>query len=197
MKKTVQEILAIEETLSEKVRRCGVQAGCQENAFSALRPGLLQAWSPELLENCRGDLLAAQTEGRNLLCEQLAYRLTCLDPEKYAVLKRGLPMTSMEKLWLTDLICAASLSWLEALRGRYPHLTGRLLHKDWDAAFLEACLQGELLSYSVETLRCYAALVDRHQRESVNLWEQAMENTVVQEGFPNLESAESRWRKAM
>ncbi len=51
MKKTVQEILAIEETLSEKVRRCGVQAGCQENAFSALRPGLLQAWSPELLES--------------------------------------------------------------------------------------------------------------------------------------------------
>ncbi len=76
-------------------------------------------------------------------------------------------------------------------------MTGRLLHKDWDAAFLEACLQGELLSYSVETLRCYAALVDRHQRESVNLWEQAMENTAVQEGFPNLESAESRWRKAM
>lgn len=197
MKRIIHEILTAEEGLCEKVRRCGVQADCQENAFSALRPGLLQTWSPELLENCRGDLLSAQTEGRNLLCEQLAYRLTCLDPGKYAGLKRGLPMTSMEKLWLTDLIYAVSLSWLEALRGRYPHLTGRLLYKDWDAAFLEACLRGELLSYSVETLRCYAALVDHRQRDGVNLWEQAMENAVVQEGFPNLESAESRWRKAM
>lgn len=197
MERTVQEILAVEEALSEKVRSCGVQAGCQENAFSALRPGLLRAWTPEVLESCRGDLLSARTEGRNLLCEQLAYRLTCLDPEKYAAIKKGLPAVSMEKLWLTDLICADSLSWLEALRGRYPHLTGRLLHRDWDAAFLDACLRGELLSYSVETLRCYAALVDRLHKNGVNLWARAMENTVMQEGFPNLESAECRWRKAI
>ncbi len=56
-------------------------------------------------------------------------------------------------------------------------------------------LRGELLTYSVETLRLYAAYVEKSQKEKINLCEQVLRNTVLRYGYPNLEAAENHQRK--
>lgn len=59
------------------------------------------------------------------------------------------------------------------------------------AKTLETYLRGELLTYSVETLRLYAAYVDKCQKEKINLCEQVLRNTVLRYGYPSLEAAEN------
>ena len=98
---------------------------------------------------------------------------------------------------LSDLICAAHVLWQEELAEQYPRLTGhgRPIRKENDGPGItsfETYLRGELLTYSVESLRLYAAFVDKSKKERVNLCEQVLRNTVQQYGFSTLEEAESR-----
>ncbi len=51
------------------------------------------------------------------------------------------------------------------------------------------------MTYSVETLRLYAAFVEKNQKEKVNLCEQVLRNTVLRYGYPNLEAAEAHQAK--
>lgn len=116
---------------------------------------------------------------------------------RYEALKDTLPVLSPEKLYLSDLICAAHVLWQEELAEQYPRLTGhgRPIRKENDGPGItsfETYLRGELLTYSVESLRLYAAFVDKSKKERVNLCEQVLRNTVQQYGFSTLEEAESR-----
>lgn len=106
-----------------------------------------------------------------------------------------MPVPSMEARYLADLICDAHVAWQEALAKRYPYLTGqgRPIRKEMDGpgvTSFETYLRGELLTYSVETLRLYAAFVEKNQKEKINLCEQVLRNTVLRYGYPDLEAAE-------
>ena len=114
---------------------------------------------------------------------------------RYEALKDTLPVLSPEKLYLSDLICAAHVLWQEELAEQYPRLTGhgRPIRKENDGPGItsfETYLRGELLTYSVESLRLYAAFVDKSKKERVNLCEQVLRNTVQRYGYPDLETAE-------
>lgn len=63
------------------------------------------------------------------------------------------------------------------------------------AKTLETYLRGELLTYSVETLRLYVAFVEKGQKEKINLCEQVLRNTVLRYGYPDLEAAEEHQAK--
>lgn len=199
MEAIIREIISVEWELFDKVQNCGGRAACQDDSktFAIMRSSQFRAWTPELLESYRDDLLSARTEGRNPLCEKYAYMMERTAPEEYAGIRNALPVPSPEKLWLTDLICAAHVEWQEELAKRYPCLSGqgRPIRKEADGPGItsfETYLRGELLTYSVETLRLYAALVEHSQKERVNLCEQILRNTVLQYGYPSLEAAEAR-----
>jgi len=195
----IKAVVAIEWALFDKVRNCGGRAACQDDAatFSIMRSSQFQAWDRELLESYKEDLLYAQAQGRNPLCEKYAYMMERTSPAEYQQIKDALPVPSLEAQYLADIICAAHVEWQEDLAERYPCLTGRgrPIRKEADGpgvTSFETYLRGELLTYSVETLRLYAALVERNQKERVNLCEQVLQNTVRQYGYQDLEAAETR-----
>ena len=198
MEGMTKSVVAIEWALFDKVQNCGGRAACQDDAqtFSIMRSSQFQAWSRELLESYKEDLLYAQAQGRNLLCEKYAYMMERTVPAEYEAIKAALPVPCMETLYLADLICAVHVSWQEELAKRYPRLTGRgrPIRKEADGpgvTSFETYLRGELLTYSVETLRLYAAYVDKCQKEKINLCEQVLRNTVLRYGYPSLEAAEN------
>lgn len=195
----IQEVIQLEWELFDKVQNCGGRAACQDDreTFAIMRGSQFAAWSPALLESYRGDLLAARAEGRNPLCEKYAYMMERTAPAEYAALRDALPQPSVEKLWLADHICAAHVDWQEALARRWPRLAGRgrPIRREADGpgvTSFETYLRGELLTYSVETLRLYAAWIEQLQKGGRNLCELVLENTVRHYGYATLEEAESR-----
>lgn len=195
----IREIIETEWTQFDKVQNRGGRAACQDDwkTFAVMRSSQFQVWTQALLESYRKDLRSAQKEGRNLLWEKYARMMEHTAPSEYEALKDTLPVLSLEKLYLSDLICAAHVLWQEELAEQYPRLTGhgRPIRKENDGPGItsfETYLRGELLTYSVESLRLYAAFVDKSKKERVNLCEQVLRNTVQQYGFSTLEEAESR-----
>ena len=61
-----------------------------------------------------------------------------------------------------------------------------------NAASFETYLRGELLTYSVETLRLYAAYVEKLQKAGRNMNRMILEDTIGRCGYPSLEAAEQR-----
>ena len=98
MEEIIKEIIAIEWGLFDKVQNCGGRAACQDDreTFGLMRSSQFQAWPRELLESYRGDLLSAQAEGRNPLCEKYAYMMERTAPAEYAGMKDALPVPSLE-----------------------------------------------------------------------------------------------------
>nr|WP_325301508.1 DUF4125 family protein [uncultured Oscillibacter sp.] len=202
MEGMIKSVVAIEWALFDKVQNCGGRAACQDDAktFSIMRASQFRAWSLELLESYKEDLLYAQAQGRNPLCEKYAYMMERTSPDEYQQIKDALPVPSLEDLFLADLICATHVAWQEELAKRYPRLIGqgRPIRREADApgvTSFETYLRGELLTYSVETLRLYVAFVEKGQKEKINLCEQVLRNTVLRYGYPDLEAAEEHQAK--
>ena len=197
MDASVQELLDLEWRLFDAAPQAGRRSAQFEDReqFIVTRSAQLAVWSPELLESWRQDLLSAQMEGRNPINEKYIYMLERVDPEQYASLKSVLPIASMEKLWLVDWICQAQITWQEALIMKYPRLTqhSRAIHRsadNQDRVSFETFVRGELMTYSVNTLRLYAYQIEKAQKSGKNLCETTLENTVHLLGFQSLVVAE-------
>lgn len=59
MEGMIKSVVAIEWALFDKVQNCGGRAACQDDAktFSIMRASQFRAWSLELLESYKEDLL--------------------------------------------------------------------------------------------------------------------------------------------
>lgn len=194
---TIETIVEIEWEMMDKVQNCGGRAHCQDDwkTFNLMRTGQMLAWNQPLLDSYLDDLHNAQAEGRNLLCEKYAYMMERTSPEEYAAIKNYLPVPSLEKEWLVDWICQAHIAWQAELAQQYPALAsrGRNISRDSDqqnAASFETYLWGELRTYSVRTLRLYAAYVERLQKAGRNMNRMILADTVSRCGYSSLEAAE-------
>ena len=197
MDASVQELLDLEWRLFDAAPQAGQRSAQFEDReqFIVTRSAQLAAWSPELLESWRQDLQSAQAEGRNPINEKYIYMLEQVNPERYAALKSDIPEASLEKLWLVDWICHTQITWQESLLMKYPCLTqnSRSIHRSADgqeSVSYETYLRGELMTYSVYTLRLYARQVEYAQKTGQNLCETMLENTVRLLGFQSLAMAE-------
>lgn len=193
-----QQIINIEYGMLDCVQNHEGRTPCQDDMqmFSTMRDSQLSAWSDELRESYLEDLRTAQQEGRNLYDEKFGYMLELTNPNAYAKIQSLLPPRSLEKNWLIEWISRAQVAWQEALASLYPRLVGekRTLRESEDspcASAFEAYLFGELSTYSVETLRRYAAYVERLQKSGENLNEMILRNTVAMYGYGSLEAAEA------
>lgn len=205
----IREIVGNELLLFEKVHNCGGHACCQDDwgTFEVLRASLMEAWTPELLESYRKDLETARAEKQNLLCQRYAYMLVRAQPETYAALRERLPEISPERRWLAEWITAAMVRWRIEAAARYPALVsrGRAIRSDEDrpgAVSFETYLSGELMTYSVETLRLYAAYIERLTKAGRNLDLKIWENVVRHYGYNHPDAAEEDikeqiWQKAL
>ncbi len=162
-----------------------------EDVFQTIRGNQLKGWSYPMLESYRRDIDHALAECRNLYCERYAYLLMQLDPEKYQNLQDRLPKPVIEKRWLVDWICQARSSWWEALgcmRAEAQTLMWSL-YQNADNMAPEVCLRSELMTYSVETLRLYAAYVEKLQKENRDIDQVILEQLLNDYGYSSLKDA--------
>ncbi len=195
----VQQILDIEWTMFDAVNNIGGRASCQDDlkTFTVQRGSQLRAWNDDMLHSYLDDLMAAQTEGRNLLSEKYGYMMEHTSPTEYAAIKAQLAPVSAEKKALIEEIAAIQVCWLEELSRRYPYVTGngRPIHQSEDSLYgtsFETYLKGELATYSQKTLQYYAAYVDALQREHRNLNEIILQNTCLAYGYTSIDDAEQK-----
>lgn len=199
MNSLVKQIVETEWALFDRVPNRGGRAACQgdRETFFLMRSSQLAAWSADVQESYLADLRAACRAERNLLTEKYGYMMerTCRGSSPRS--GTGCPPRDPEKDRLIDGVCAVHVAWLEALAARYPHLAGRgrAIRREEDSpadTSFETYLWGELATYSMETLRRYAAYVVRLQKEGKNLNEMVLQNTAAQYGYGSLEEAEAR-----
>lgn len=199
MTERIERIIAMEWEMFDKVQNRGGRAPCQDDhgTFQIMRSSQLMAWNIPMQESYFNDLLEAQKQGRNLLSEKYAYMMERTSPLEYAVIKEKLPPRDAKKDSMIDQICRTHVVWLEALSERYPRLTGngRVIRKKGDglySASFETYLWGELATYSLKTVKRYAAYLEQLQKEGRNLNEMILRNMVERYGFASLEAAENR-----
>ena len=193
----VCHIVSAEWTMFDKVHNCGGRACCQDDwgTFEIMRGSQMEAWPEDLLNSYLKDLREAAAEERNLLCEKYAYMMERTYPEEYEVMRNRLPVPSLEKIWLTEWICDAMIVWQEETAVCYPELIrrGRPIRGQEDrpgTVSFETYLRGELLTYSVETLRAYAAYIEKLKKADENICTKILKNMVCHYGYEDLSTAE-------
>lgn len=198
MTNSVEEIVALEWEMFDKVQNRGGRAPCQDDkdTFVLMRSSQLAAWSPAMRESYRKDLEAAREAGRNLLGEKYGYMMARTNPQEYAQIRDSLPPRTPEKEQLIDALCKVHVAWQRELARTYPYLAGRgrAIGKEQDSAFVtsfETYLWGELATYSLDTLERYSAYVAGLQREGVNMNAMILKNTAARYGYASIEEAES------
>lgn len=107
------------------------------DGFLAGRADVFAGWSQSLCMSRKQDLLTAQAEGRNLFQEQKAQ----MHAREEGRAPAECPNPSMEQLWLVDWLC-------DALGGG-------------------PGLYGELMTYSVQSLRLYASHVESCRKAAI------------------------------
>lgn len=202
MRDITKQIVELEWAMFGKVQNRGGRAACQDDAqtFSIMRTSQLAAWTEEMRQSYLDDLRAAQSAGRNPLAEKYGYMMARTCPAEYEQIKDRLPPRTEEKDALIGPICAAHVSWLEQLAARYPILTGRgrAIRKEGDSpssTSFETYLWGELATYSLRTLRLYAAYVAQLLEEGRSMNEEILLNTVRQYGYTSLDASEAYFAK--
>lgn len=169
MKDLIYKILDLENEMREKARSC-IDCSCilkMDEINTAFRLHELETWSLQTLENYLNDLISAQLESRNLLCERYAYKLQKTDPERYHALKEHLPEASVEKLWLVDLICSEQIAWIKTTveQDQLQKPSAQTANIDT----IDAELRSELMTYSIKTLRSYAAHLEELLKNPNNI----------------------------
>lgn len=157
----IKEIISREWEMFDKVQNIGGRASCQEDwrTFYIMRYSQHSAFSEEMLESYRGDLLQAGKENRNLITEKYAYMMEFSDPEYYKVnLQPNIPAISREKEVLITAIISRTMEEYEIFSGKYPAFcrAGRpaLENAGGDVSVRNYTI-GELRTYSEETLKLY------------------------------------------
>lgn len=195
MENLVEEIIVIEWEFSVQSKNysCMCQGG--KEMYAIVRSNILTTWCDKLQKSYYQDLCNAKVEGRNPMEEKYEYILERTNPEAYEKRKGNLPERSLEKEWLMNWISESLVLWQEELEKDYPHLIGpkNAIRKNADNqtfTSFETMLWGELATYSVPTLRLYAAYVEHLQKSRNNLNRLILENAVARYGYTSLVDAE-------
>lgn len=189
----ISETLFLELEMLHCTKNCTLELASvyDEEVFQTIRGNQLKSWNYPMLESYRRDIGNALAERRNLYCERYAHLLVQLDPGKYQNLQDGLPKIVIEKRWLVDWNCQARRSWWEALGCMRVEVQMLMwsLYKNADKMDQEVCLRSELMTYSVETLRLYAAYVEKLQKEGKNIDQIILAQILNGYGYSSLDDA--------
>lgn len=193
----IHEICEREWQMFDKVNNTGGRASCQNDAdfFKAMRTCQFSVWNEATLVSYLNDLDQASQQGRNLLSEKYAYMMEYTHPAEFEGIRGKLPPISEEKAALIREIIPVQLEWEREVDTRFPAMraNGRPLTHEQDTPWVtsfETYLEGELKTYSQETLRCYADYIRSAKSGGLNLAWLTAERTALAYGFTSLEEAE-------
>lgn len=193
----IREIIEREWRMFDRVQNAGGRASCQEDwrTFFIMRFSQHSAYSMEMLESYRQDLVDAEAAGRNLLTEKYAYMMEISDPEYYRrELAPSLPAISREKQRLIEEILERTMEDHRKFSAEYPAFSsgGRPAEQNTNGTVsVKSYTMGELKTYSERTLGlCLRDMQSAQQRGSGLIFAvQAM--TAGFYGYRSLDEAEA------
>ena len=202
MNQIIGDIIDIEWEMFDKVKNVSGRASCQDNkgTFIIMRQSQFEAWNDEMLMCYLQDLQNAMTSGRNLLTEKYAYMMEYTVPDEFEKIKDRLPEITAERLDLAKEITRQHLEWYGEVQRKYPLATGsgRLLYSKDESpekVSIETYTMGELCTYSINTLRAYAAYISRLIAANQNMALMITENTAKLYGYASLDEIEQNRRQ--
>lgn len=195
----ITRIVEMEWPMFSGVNNQGGKAACQYDiaTFRITRTSQYQTWSDQLLESYAADLEDAAKSGRNLMTEKYARMMEKTYPQEYARLAPHLPQVEPETDRKIAEIVAINMAWKEEVDRKYPNLgaRGRNVSAEADSPdsrpSLETYLRAELRNLSPKTIDIYHADTLRRKSEGRNEAEENLLNQVRQNGFADLNSANS------
>ncbi len=161
----IGEIVDAEWKMFDRVQNIGGRADCQNDkrAFYILRGSQFAAWDEASLKSYRRDLREAEAAGRNLVELKYAYMMRETDPEYFESIKHALPEVPEESVEIIERLAPVHVRWAEQLYAEHPDMQGirniRSEENTEEDTSFETYLRGELMTYSLETLRVYEAFV--------------------------------------
>ena len=196
-KELVDQIVKSEWNMFQQVHNQGGRASCQNDwmTFEIMRKSQFYAWDSYSRLSYMADLINAEGTGRNLLMEKYARMMQYTAPEEYEKIKDSLPELSKEQLELIDQIAAIHVQWEKEFAVKSPKLVqaGRPITKEEERpgeTSAETYLRGELATYSMDTLNCYAHYIVQLKQEGKNICAMILENTVKMYGYESVEQYE-------
>jgi len=193
----IHELCEREWILFDQVQNQGGRADCQNDPvfFKKMRASQFESWNEQMLASYLKDLLAAEEEGRNPLMEKYAYMMEYTHPMEFESFRHLLPSVSEEKKAVIAEIVAMQLEWERAVDAAWPAVRagGRPLTRDkdspWGTSF-ETYLDGELKTYSMNTLKVYLEHLRQLAEEGRNPALLVAERMAHAYGYRSLEDAE-------
>jgi hypothetical protein len=167
----------------------------QKDNFFRLRRSQFALWSDKMLESRFWDLERAKDSGHNLLADKYTWVLKYTDPEDFEKTKLNLAVEDMDQETLINIITTIETEWENMFEKEYPNLSrfSSRLHSYEDKKEnlpFNACLWGELHTFSKNTLDAYWDMVDYFAETGKNMISAIMYAMVKEYGYRSLEEAE-------
>lgn len=196
-KNTIRQILEREWEFFQETKHTEGRAECQDNygEFIIMRESQWVILPLEVLRSYLDDLIIARHGNCNPIVEKYARMMEYSAPEEFEKIKEFLPEVSQEKREAAEKILKVYMKWEQEVMEKYPNLAkkGRPLYSEGDTpdfTSIETYLRGELLSYSLKTLKRYLIYIDECTERKVNLAERNLEEIVARKGYRSLEEVE-------
>lgn len=193
----IEEIIALEWKMFDKVQNIGGRAFCQNDweTFYIMRKSQFECFSEKTQRLYLQDLQEAAAAGRNLITEKYAYMMASTDPEGFKNIESLLPKIDEDRKRLIDGVVAAEVEMMEAFYQAHPVLAkkARYIHSSEDTleeTSSETYLRGELSTYSPAALVSYISDVIAYLKQDKNLIEMIVEKEVKAYGYASIEDAE-------
>ena len=191
----IQHIIAIEWPMFQTVHNWRERADCQddEHTFTIMRLSQFSAWDESTLISYYKDLLETKKDGRNIMTEKYAYMMAKTHPDEFTLIKNDLPSISMEKWQLIHLILRQQLHWITEIVISYPNIKrkGRPIRQSeansGETSF-ETYTTGELLTYSLSTLKSLWAYIQYLKSLGRNLNLEILQYTAALYGFTSIDA---------
>jgi hypothetical protein len=193
----IKKIVAAEWDMFQGVNNVsGQRASCQEDpkTFDIMRSSQFKSWDEEVLKSYLNDLKSAKKDGRNLLTEKYARMMASTAPSEYAKIKHLLPPVDPETPKLIDQILEIVYEWEKELVEKYPNIIkrGRSLESMDDNLYSTSKMtyyQGELSTYSLNTLRLLYESVKKMKSQHINGSKVILEETSKRYGYHSIDEA--------
>jgi hypothetical protein len=195
LKDYIDAIIDIEWKMFDKVQNASGRAACQDDffTFNIMRRSQFESWNERLCASYLFDLENALKEGRNLLTEKYARMMKYTAPLEFEKIKDRLPQLPEENQILAKCITEKNLKYYEKLRETYPRVCrkGRPAIQEQDnRTSIEAYMMGELLTYSLQTLKLYEEYMNNLHIFGENIPKRTLERTAQMYGYHSLDHAE-------
>jgi len=192
----IDAIIALEWKMLISVTALDDPFGCREDpvTFQIMRRAQHLIWSVDTLEGYLADLKTAEGQRVNMIAERYAHMMKVTHPDEYEQLKAKLRPVAPEAYTLVERLMEVFSVYGNQVDKAFPcvRASGRPSTEDGSWTSVETYLQGELLTYSVNTLRLCSRDALLARDKGINLSELNLRYIAAFYGFSSLEEMERK-----